>query len=53
MHGATDEEIGETAFLTRFTTGWSAMLHATSIDLESFKKQFAQVQEHLKKQMKQ
>ena len=52
MNGATDEEIAEAAFLTRFTTGWSVMLHATSIDLDSFKKQFAEVEAHLKKQMK-
>lgn len=52
MNGATDDEIAETAFLARFTTGWSAMLHATSIDLDSFKKQFAEVEEYLKKQMK-
>lgn len=50
MNGATDEEIGETAFLARFTTGWSAMLHATSIDLDSFKKQFAEVEAYLAKQ---
>jgi AhpD family alkylhydroperoxidase len=52
MHGATDEEIAETAFLARFTAGWSAMLHATSIDLNSFKKQFAEVEAYLAKQRK-
>jgi AhpD family alkylhydroperoxidase len=52
MNGATDDEIAETAFLTRFTTGWSAILHAANIDLEDFKKQFAQVEEHLSKQTK-
>lgn len=49
MNGATDEEIAETAYLARFTTGWSAMLHATSIDFEAFKKQFAQVEAYLSK----
>ena len=52
MNGATDEEIAEAAFLTRFTTGWSSILHATSIDLDSFKKQFAEVEAYLRKQMK-
>lgn len=52
MNGASDEEIAELAYLTRFTVGWSAMLHATNIDLDSFKKQFAKVEEHLKKQTK-
>ena len=47
MNGATQEEIAETAFLTRFTTGWSAMLHATSVDLDNFKKEFAQAKAHL------
>lgn len=52
MNGASDDEIAEIAYLTRFTVGWSAMLHAANVDLESFKKQFAQVEEHLKKQAK-
>lgn len=49
MQGATDEEIAETAFLTRFTTGRSSILHASSIDLEEFKRQFAKVEEYLSK----
>jgi len=52
MNGATDDEIAEVALLARFTTGWSAILHASSIDLDSFKKQFSEVEAHLKKQMK-
>jgi AhpD family alkylhydroperoxidase len=52
MNGATDDEIAETAFLTRFTTGWSAILHAANIDFDKFKKQFAQVEEYLTKQAK-
>ena len=52
MNGATDEEIAEVAFLARFTNGWSVMLHATSVDLESFKKQFAEAEAYMKKQMK-
>ncbi len=53
MNGATDDEIAETAFLARFTTGWSEILHATSIDLEEFKKQMGEVEAYLsKKQVK-
>jgi AhpD family alkylhydroperoxidase len=52
MNGATDDEIAETAFLTRFTTGWSAILHASNIDFEHFKKQFAEVEAYVTKQMK-
>ena len=52
MNGATDEEIAELAILTRITTGWSAILHASNMDLESFKKQFAEAEAYMKKQMK-
>ncbi len=52
MQGATDEEIAETAFLTRFTTGWSSILHASNIDLEDFKKQFAEVEKYMSKHSK-
>jgi AhpD family alkylhydroperoxidase len=49
MNGATDDEIAETAFLARFTTGWSEMIHVVGIDLEEFKKQMDQVEAYLKK----
>ena len=49
MNGATDEEIAETAFLARFTTGWSEMIHAAGIDLDEFKKQVDQVGAYLTK----
>jgi len=52
MNGATDDEIAETAFLARFTTGWSEMLHATSIDLEDFKKQVGEIEAYLSKGQK-
>jgi AhpD family alkylhydroperoxidase len=45
MNGATDEELAELAFLTRFTTGWSSILHASGIDFEAFKKQFDKAEE--------
>ncbi len=49
MNGATDEEIAETAFLARFTTGWSEMIHAVGIDLEAFKKQVNEIETYLTK----
>ena len=52
MNGATDEEIAETAMLTRFTTGWSSILHVADIDLAEFKKQFTDFEEYVKKQAK-
>ena len=52
MNGATDDEISETAFLARFTTGWSAILHSANIDFDKFKKQFAECEAYLAKQMK-
>jgi len=47
MNSATSEKLAELAFLARFTTGWSMILHASSIDLESFKKQFDQAAKHM------
>jgi AhpD family alkylhydroperoxidase len=47
MNGATDEELAELAFLTRFTTGWSSILHASAIDFEAFKKQFDKAAQHM------
>jgi len=50
MNGATDDELKELALLTRFTTGWSSILHAANIDLDEFKRQFSQVEAHVAKQ---
>lgn len=52
MNGATDEEIAELALLARFTAGWSSILHASSIDLDSFKAQFDRAAEHMKSGLK-
>lgn len=49
MEGATDDEIAETAFLARFTTGWSEMIHVVGLDLQEFKKQVDEVTEYLSK----
>ncbi len=52
MNGATDEELAELAFLTRFTTGWSSILHARAIDLEEFKKQFDKAAQYMAEKAK-
>jgi AhpD family alkylhydroperoxidase len=52
MNGATDDELREIALLTRFTTGWSSILHSANIDIDDFKKQFAQVEAHIAKRAK-
>jgi len=52
MNGATDDELKELALLTRFTTGWSSILHAADLDIDDFKKQFAEVEAYMAKQAK-
>ena len=52
MNGATDAEIAELAFLTRFTTGWSSILHASGIDFEDFKKQFDKAAQYMTEKTK-
>lgn len=47
MNGATDAELAELAFLTRFTTGWSSILHASGVSVEDFKKQFDKVAQYM------
>jgi AhpD family alkylhydroperoxidase len=47
MNGATDAELAELAFLTRFTTGWSSILHTSGIELEAFKKQFDKAAQYM------
>ncbi len=52
MYGATDEELAELAFLTRFTTGWSSILHASGMDVEAFKKQFYKAAQYMNEKAK-
>ncbi len=51
LHGATDEEISEVAYLASLTARWSAMIHAQNYDYEVFKREVEQVGEHLQKKM--
>ncbi len=52
MNGATKEELAETAFLASYTARGSTLIHAQNYDLETFKKEFAQIGKHLQKMMK-
>jgi len=51
LHGATDEELAEIAFLASFSSRWSAMIHAQNYDLKTFEKEFHQIGAHLKETM--
>ncbi len=51
MHGATDDELSELAYLASETASWSAIIHAQNYDYEKFKKEFHQIGEHLRKMM--
>lgn len=47
LHGATEEELAEVAFLASFTSRWSAMIHAQHYDYAKFEKEFSQIGAHL------
>lgn len=51
IHGATDEELAEVAFLASFTSRWSAMIHAQNYDYDTFEKEVHKIGAHLKKMM--
>ncbi len=47
LHGATDEELSELAFLASYTTRYSAMIQAQDYDVETFKRETAEIAAHL------
>ncbi len=49
LHGATQEELSETAYLASLTARWSAMIHAQNYDMETFVKEVDQIAKHLTK----
>jgi AhpD family alkylhydroperoxidase len=51
LHGATDSELSELAFLASFSSRWSAMIHAQHYDYATFEKETHQIGAHLKKAM--
>lgn len=49
LHGATDKELSEVAYLASLTARWSAMIHAQNYDMETFVKEVGQIANHLAK----
>ena len=52
LHGATDEELSEVAYLASLTSRWSAMIHAQNYDYDTFAKETDQIGKHLAKTLK-
>ena len=48
MFGATEEEIIETAMISKNTMGWSTYLNTLQFDYDEFVREFDQVVEHAK-----
>ncbi|MFB6079511.1 MAG: carboxymuconolactone decarboxylase family protein [Haloferacaceae archaeon] len=51
MHGATEEELREIAFLSSWTARYSAMIHGMDYDVDVFKEEFGRIADHLEAQM--
>lgn len=51
MHGATDAELAEVAYLSGYTPRYSSMLHAQNYDLDQFADECDQMAEHLQAHM--
>jgi AhpD family alkylhydroperoxidase len=52
LHGATDEELSEAAYLASLTARWSAMIHAQHYDYDTFARETDQIGKHLAKTLK-
>lgn len=50
LHGATEEELAETAVLAGFTARWSAMLHGQHYDYDTFMEEFQRIGTYLQEQ---
>jgi AhpD family alkylhydroperoxidase len=51
LFGATDDEITETALISKNTMGWSTYLNTLQFDYDKFVKEFDQIAAHLRAQM--
>ena len=51
MHGATEEELREVAFLASFTARYSALIHGLNYDVDTFREEFARIAEHMQQHM--
>jgi AhpD family alkylhydroperoxidase len=52
MHGATEEELAEIAFLASYTSRWSSMIHGQHYSYETFAKETEQIGQYLSKASK-
>ncbi|SEK64743.1 carboxymuconolactone decarboxylase family protein [Haloferax larsenii] len=51
MHGATEEELNEVAFLASWTARYSAIIHGMDYDMDTFEDEFERMAEHLEEQL--
>jgi AhpD family alkylhydroperoxidase len=51
LHGATDEELREVAYLASFTSRYSAILHGLNYDLDTFSEEFGRIADHMEQHM--
>ena len=47
MHGATEEELAEVAFLASWTARYSSLIHAQNYDFDTFGMELGQIADHL------
>jgi len=51
LFGATEEEIVETALISKNTMGWSTYLNTLQFDYDRFVEEFDQIADHVRSQM--
>ena len=51
LFGATEEEIVETALISKNTMGWSTYLNTLAFDYDKFVEEFDQIATHVREQM--
>jgi AhpD family alkylhydroperoxidase len=51
LFGATEEEIVETALISKNTMGWSTYLNTLAFDYDKFVDEFDQIADHVRSQM--
>jgi AhpD family alkylhydroperoxidase len=51
LFGATEEEIVETALISKNTMGWSTYLNTLAFDYDKFVEEFDQIAAHVREQM--
>jgi AhpD family alkylhydroperoxidase len=51
MHGASEAELAEAAFLASWTSRYSSLIHAQDYDFDTFADEFGQIADHLQSQL--